>query len=274
VVPPIDNTMIIDGVMHVGPAPSGAMQKANRAFKRRDAWRSLRPLLTPFYRAGIPYDLSGGGRSNANLIVRRGFSATCPSHVRINGKFVSLLELLRQIPVEATGRPEWIAHVPIPKYWLRTLLAVDSQHVPTMLATLAHRTISLAGPNARLSGPLIQRIIGIVRRTKDHAVLGTALIALLGSQFLGVADDDTVLTLIEADAFHFDVAKRLFVRSPETTSRLLKIAGAIVEDRVKASRDTRVAAAKYLAENAVFSQPPLRSIEPLYKGLGSAQGEA
>jgi hypothetical protein len=249
---------------HVFTAHSATRRSHPVALERRRTWRDLRPLLTAFYREGIKYDLDAGGRSTASRIVRERYSLTCPSHVRIRGRFVSApAALLRMIEGE-TPMYGWLSHLPIPRYWVRTLLNVDPQRVPHVLAHIAHRSCSFGGPSFKLTAPIIQKALAAVRRANDSSVPAGALVALLGSKFFSFADDELVLAMIKADRDHGDVAYRLFAggRRADSSPRLLAIATAIVNERIGTSRTTGVAAARYLAENTAVSLPPLTSDGP------------
>jgi hypothetical protein len=161
---------------HVFTAHSATRRSHPVALERRRTWRDLRPLLTAFYREGIKYDLDAGGRSTASRIVRERYSLTCPSHVRIRGRFVSApAALLRMIEGE-TPMYGWLSHLPIPRYWVRTLLNVDPQRVPHVLAHIAHRSCSFGGPSFKLTAPIIQKALAAVRRASHASCQSTPAI--------------------------------------------------------------------------------------------------
>jgi hypothetical protein len=244
-----------DGRMMTAPARTGFL-----GIERLQNWKLLRTAVSAFYQlAPRPYRASTAGFASSRRIVRAGFPGVPPDQVRLELELHPLIPMILAHIGGDTPRYPWLSNVPIPRVWLRELLSGEKAELPLILAHLSsHHTFS--GPAASLTAPIMQKVLGVARRTMDPRVCSGVLVALLDSEFWALVDNETILKLISADSEHADVASRLFTVDPgndTARARRLEIAQSIVNQVVLVSRSTGVAAARYVAANAAFTFPPL-----------------
>lgn len=237
-----------------------------------EQWRELRRHLTPFFRAAIPHDLDGAGRTMAAKIVQSDLCRSLPSHVRVAGNLQSVPELLASGQSVSDTNLSWLEDVPIARYWIPGLLDCDSSF--SVLARVAARTVSWFGPIPQLRLTEMKRIFSVASKSSDEAFLSGALFALAGSSFWNVASSALIAKMLQADAEFLDIGGVLFAGydhpSQSPPYGKLDVAAQVVRGKIKVSQSTATAAARFLAANTAVKLPPLRSMPALLQRRGQA----
>jgi hypothetical protein len=237
------------------------------AFGRQKGWRRLRRMLPPFFGAIFPADSDRAGRTVAGKMAPMGLPRSVPSHLLVNGEFLSVPSMLLGTANFGTRVPfDWINRVPIEHYWVGGMLPDEPEEMESLLKWLACRRLTPPGPSIPQSMNRIQRIIAAARRSDSPAVSAGALFALLGTSFYKMASLQLTVKMIEADSHFANVSPHIFRNRPDRqSSRYLKeivdLARTIVLDNPPISQGTKAAAANFLANHQPVSLPSLRSLE-------------
>jgi hypothetical protein len=241
--------------------------------QRLGEWKNVRQLVTPFFRHGIERDVDASGRSQAGRLVRQGWSDVSPTHIRLKGEMVPVIELFRRyLTEEITPHAQFLESLPIPQCWFRELILSKELPLSKLLPEIARRH-TLRGPHVPLSVQAMRRVLGFAKRSIEAVALSGSLVALLSSRFLALADDELLLKMIHADRKYADTASHLFEirqREPSEFIRVVNLAQTVLGSNVVVSRRTGNAAAACCTQNLPVNFRPLASELQLDRLTGTA----
>jgi hypothetical protein len=241
------------------------VSRADAPLRRIGSWTNLRRKLTGFYQTSIPQATDSAGRTLAGRIIQMGLHRTCPSHVQINGELKSVAVMLANSYINSTDLPlEWLSHTPIPHYWITEIITTDPSL--SVLGMLARHKLDWHGPKPRLDREIIRKITSAIRKSDDKALITGALFALIGSKFWNVVRAGTLQRILEIDASGSDIASALFdsrgnLQGQVPPQRAVRLAERVIRQKIKVSRSTGAAAARFLLDNSSANFAPLRSLQ-------------
>jgi hypothetical protein len=257
-------------LMQFGEGPQFHTQDGQRFYTARrtstlinvDEWRVMRRNLTPLFRSAIPHDLDSAGRTMAGRILQTGLYRSCPSHVRIDGELHSIASLrFSDKQVNLRARLPWIERVPVPQYWIPEILDLDP--TAAILGQVALGIVNEYGPEAQLGLLDMRKLNSAIKISNDPAIAAGGLFAFKQSKFWNIVGKTVLAKMLVADGDFLDIGNDLFSSSfyfaQHQPQRKVEMAQAIVDGKLKVSKATATAAARFLVENSAIKLPPLRT---------------
>ncbi len=238
--------------VHMHPLGSGP---------KTEAWQEFRKALLAFYRSAFPVETDNVGRTIASQLAGRGFYRAMQSHVKVNGEWVAMLDLLMQSREDHSG-PEWIDRIPIQQYWLKSHL--NKKNTAKTLAALSHTRLNWTSPVIPLGQTQIGWIAEVVRSEKDQTCGTEILFALQRSSLWGRFRERTLNTVLSTASAESSHGAFVFEREQYAQTGVPEVitatAQSIVSGAVKTTSAISAAAATFMSEARADRLPPLREL--------------
>lgn len=241
--------------VHMRPPSSGP---------RTETWQEFRKSLLTFYRAAFPSETDSVGRTVASQLAGRGFYRAMQSHLKINGEWVALLDLLMRHHEDQSG-PEWLSRIPIQQYWLKSHLS-KSNTLQT-LETLSHKRLNWTSPIIPLDQKQIGWIAEVVRKERQQTCGTEVLFALQRSPLWGRFREGTLSIVLSTASSEDPHGAYVFEREQYAQTGIPEVVSAtaqsIVSGSLRANAAISAAAATFMSEARADRLPPLRELDVL-----------